>query len=576
MVVAEQFLNCKICYFCRTNQANKCDELNIFGQRVNGAFSEYMIFPKSAHVLKLPQALDPKLAVLAEPVAVSVRAVLRSGLADAKSEIFEAKVVAIFGLGTIGCGVVGALRYYRPDLTIIGVDQFDPKIKLARSMGVENAFNISDFKDPRELVSRIQKLCGERHGPDVFFECSGAIDSIQFGLDVIRKKGVMVHVGICGKPAILANWDTISAGKELTVIGSNLGHGSWESAFELLIKGFVPASLITHEIPLEEFQAAFELASNPSNSIKVLLSIPSLTRKITPVAAPRVRIPAKEIFKLPGALCLVTGSSRGIGRAIAQRLAEKGCRVILHGTRETSPSSLGEGTTMKDLASSMSKTTGALVDYVVGDLTDEKHVSELQRSVLEQHGPVEILICCAGGNIGSHGVDAGANGGKPNQDDCLNISLDDYRSVMDRNLTTTVLTCKHFVPEMQKAKNGRVVIIGSVAGCSGRSKGSIYAVSKAAVHEYARCLATQLRPDNITVNVVAPGGTLTERFRLNLGKDAEETEQIKKMMRKRENLVGYAREEDTANACLAFCQPEMSFVSGQIVRVDGGDQSFAC
>ena len=86
---------------------------------------------------------------------------------------------------------------------------------------------------------------------------------------------------------------------------------------------------------------------------------------------------------------------------------------------------------------------------------------------------------------------------------------------MDRNLLSVILCCREVVPEMQATKLGRIVTIGSIAGCVGRPTGSIYAVAKAAVHEYTRCLAAQLRPDNIAVNCVAPGGTVTERFPAN-------------------------------------------------------------
>jgi NAD(P)-dependent dehydrogenase (short-subunit alcohol dehydrogenase family) len=81
-----------------------------------------------------------------------------------------------------------------------------------------------------------------------------------------------------------------------------------------------------------------------------------------------------------------------------------------------------------------------------------------------------------------------------------------------REPPSCILVCREVVPEMIERRSGRIVNIGSVAGLDGRAEGAMYATAKAAVHEYTRCLAVQLRPYNVPVNCVAPGGTLTARF----------------------------------------------------------------
>ena len=139
---------------------------------------------------------------------------------------------------------------------------------------------------------------------------------------------------------------------------------------------------------------------------------------------------------------------------------------------------------------------------------------------------------------------------------------------MDRNLLGTMICCREVAPEMIRRKQGRIVTIGSVAGCIGRPSGSIYSVAKAGVHARTRCLADQLRPHNIPVNCVAPGGTVTERF-----KRIHETEQAKFVTEG--TLDRYGQPEEVASVVGFLCTKAANFVSGQIIRVDGGGQPFA-
>lgn len=264
----------------------------------------------------------------------------------------------------------------------------------------------------------------------------------------------------------------------------------------------------------------------------------------------------------------ITGSSRGLGRDMAIEMSRQGALVAIHGTRENSPSTFNEGTTMQDLAAAISSETGNEVLPVWGDATVESEVERVANEVRAKWGRIDTLVCCAGGDIGAAGTAAG-KGGRPEDDDCLNIQLDDLQSVMDRNLTATILACRAVSPEMMERKSGRILTIGSIAGCSGRTSGAIYSVAKAAVHEYTRCLADQLRPYNIPVNCVAPGPTVTERFlRIHQIQDERLIDEG--------TLDRYGRPGEVSTVVAFMCSPASAFISGQVIRVDGGGQLFPC
>lgn len=267
----------------------------------------------------------------------------------------------------------------------------------------------------------------------------------------------------------------------------------------------------------------------------------------------------------------ITGSSRGLGRVMAEELCRLGAKVAVHGSRADSPSTFDEGgsiRTMDELAASISESCRSEAMGVWGDATREDEVERVAAEIRERWQQIDILVCCAGGDIGAGGTSAG-QGGRPDDDDCLNISLPDLQSVMDRNLLATVLACRAVAPEMMERRQGRIVTVGSIAGLFGRSSGSIYSVAKAAVHEYTRCLATQLRPYNIPVNCVAPGGTVTERF-LRIHEVDEEK------LVEEGTLERYGRPGEVASVVAFLCTEASRFMSGQVLRVDGGGQTFPC
>ena len=270
--------------------------------------------------------------------------------------------------------------------------------------------------------------------------------------------------------------------------------------------------------------------------------------------------------RLAGKVAWVTGSSRGIGRVVADHLASLGAAVAINGTTPVSTRAFNEAESLQAVADEIARAHDADVLPVAGDLTDEQVVKDLTAQIRERFGHIDILVNNAGGDIGSQGT-SGERAGKPTVNDAIDVSMADVRTVLERNLMTCILVCREVVPEMIERKSGWIVTIGSIAGLGGHPSEVIYGTAKAAVHEYTRCLAAQLRPHGVYANVIAPGEIITARFVAS-----RPTRDERKV---REGALSrYGWPEEIAR-CVEFLTTEdSSYITGQIFRIDGGAQLF--
>ena len=265
-------------------------------------------------------------------------------------------------------------------------------------------------------------------------------------------------------------------------------------------------------------------------------------------------------YSLQGQVALVTGSGRGLGHAVALRLAELGASVAVHDRDERAPSEFGE---FADLAASHADVAaiGGKTCVVVGDIADETRVTAMVADVERQLGPLTILVNAAGGDIAKAG-------GKPKPNNALEIKMEDVRALIDRNLIGTMLMCRAVVPGMLARRAGSVVNVASAAAHVGVSPEVTYSTIKAAIVHYTRCLAAETKAQNVRVNCLSPGATATARFKNTRPLDPAQLVEDG-------TLVRYGAPRDQANAAAFLCSPAAKFIHGQVLRVDGGFTLFA-
>lgn len=267
-------------------------------------------------------------------------------------------------------------------------------------------------------------------------------------------------------------------------------------------------------------------------------------------------------LKLAGKVALVTGAGRGLGRAYALRLAEIGADVVVNDINLQSAKEYNEELTAPTVMDEV-ENLGRRSIGIQADVTKKDQVDAMFRQILDEFGHIDILVNNAGGNLNRLGPKAGQPITYPS-----NASEEDYRYIMDVNLTSTILCCQAASVSMKPQRSGRIVNIASQAGLHATPemiKAMSYNVAKAAIIHYTRCLAAELGPYNINVNCIAPAWICTSRA-VAEGRKGKVAEELAKQIPL--GRLGYPK--DVAKVVEFLVTDLSDYVTGQCISVCGG------
>lgn len=264
-ICPEQIVPCEECMFCKTGRHWMCEKHDLYGfqKNVNGGMAEYIKLTKESLNYIVPQELPIEKAVLIEPYACSYHCVQRAkvGVTD---------VVVLSGAGTLGLGMVGAIKQHNPKCLVV-LDMKDERLALAKKFGADVVLNPA--KD--DVVQKIKDMTGG-YGCDIYIEATGHPSSVQQGLEAIRKMGTFVEFSVFGQ-MVTVDWSIISDRKELDLLGSHLSPFCYDTVIEWIGNGKLPTDgVVTNKYPLEKWEEAFHLAKTGENGALKIVLIPDM------------------------------------------------------------------------------------------------------------------------------------------------------------------------------------------------------------------------------------------------------------------------------------------------------------
>jgi NAD(P)-dependent dehydrogenase (short-subunit alcohol dehydrogenase family) len=243
---------------------------------------------------------------------------------------------------------------------------------------------------------------------------------------------------------------------------------------------------------------------------------------------------------LDGRVAVITGASRGIGKAIAMALGAAGARLAL----------AGRDLDQLNQTAAAARDSGAEAEAFRVDVTSERQVLDLENAVSKRFGGAHILVNNAGVNVR-----------KP----ITEFSLEEWRHVLDTNLTGAFLLCRSFVPHMKGSGYGRILNIASTMSLVSIPARGAYSASKSGLLGLTRCLALELAPDNITVVAISPGPIATEMNAQNINNP-----DVNQWFLSRVPLGRWGRVDEVGKLALFLCSDDAGFITGTDIVVDGG------
>lgn len=250
-----------------------------------------------------------------------------------------------------------------------------------------------------------------------------------------------------------------------------------------------------------------------------------------------------KLFDLTGKVAIVTGSSRGIGKASAEALADHGAKVVISSRKQD---------TCDEVAAAINAKHGEdTAIAVAASISDKAALQHLVDETRRAFGRIDILVCNAASN--------------PYYGPLAGIEDDQFRKILDNNIVSNHWLIQMTAPEMRARKDGVIVIISSIGGLRGSPVIGAYNVSKAADFQLARNYAVEYGPDNVRVNCIAPGLIKTDFARALWEDPAAE-----KRVNQGTPLRRLGDPEDIAGAVVYLASPAGRYMTGQAMVVDGG------
>jgi 3-oxoacyl-[acyl-carrier protein] reductase len=248
----------------------------------------------------------------------------------------------------------------------------------------------------------------------------------------------------------------------------------------------------------------------------------------------------KELFDLSGRVALITGGSKGIGKACARGLAECGAHIAISARHEEE---------LKSAAEEIGRGLSVTVRYFVADMHDRAQVKKLAADVLEAFGRCDVLFNNAGSN-------------KPQT--LLETTEEAWDSLLELNLTSCMLLSRQIVPSMIKHRWGRIIYTSSIMGLASNPARGAYSATKAALIGMARAQALELGPHGITVNCLAPGPVATD-LPMSLLSDEQ-----KRVFAERTALKRWGQPRDMVGPVVLLATEAGAFITGNVILADGG------